>query len=449
MPSKHHSIAQDACSTRHKQRKNSTLSGQSKQASTSQPSSRHTQSLKPVSFSPQRASRSDESTRNKTVTSSLIHPNKTNRHTQNGRHVEYTGPPVPDLTEGEPSIVDLAPALFFENHGDSPSHSPNRETTQAGIPLEPLSMPYATASTLERIVNQVDVLTQTVHIVERRLTMVEDLLSQGNVKQQQTTHSENFQTQNINRDYNSSTSHTNGNRMSYSAIQKGLDEFGIQDGYDVEVRPIHSEVNTAPHISFSPKERNYQQQHQHYPYNQYQPHYTHHNIINDFPNSRAKNLDGAQVEAYGMTPDFSESTTHRRETTHQNGISSSSFQDFMNKDFHDTIQVADNEFAQKLKGDRNFKDESAAAQSRLAAHKHDPFGSIHSAAWRTTFQGDSSAPEPNLTSMHRTTGLTQGQEHGLTQGLQADQDVFAAQDRLLGRSRPAHGINDIISDETQ
>ena len=35
-------------------------------------------------------------------------------------------------------------------------------------------MPYSTAATLEHIVNQLDVLTQTVSILEERLTMVED-----------------------------------------------------------------------------------------------------------------------------------------------------------------------------------------------------------------------------------------------------------------------------------
>ena len=37
-------------------------------------------------------------------------------------------------------------------------------------------MPYATASTLEHIVNQLDILTQTVSILEERLTLVEDFL---------------------------------------------------------------------------------------------------------------------------------------------------------------------------------------------------------------------------------------------------------------------------------
>ncbi len=37
-------------------------------------------------------------------------------------------------------------------------------------------MPFDTASTLEHIVNQLDILTQTVSILEERLTMVEDRL---------------------------------------------------------------------------------------------------------------------------------------------------------------------------------------------------------------------------------------------------------------------------------
>ena len=40
-----------------------------------------------------------------------------------------------------------------------------------------MSMPYSTAATLEHIVNQLDVLTQTVSIMEERLTMVEDRIS--------------------------------------------------------------------------------------------------------------------------------------------------------------------------------------------------------------------------------------------------------------------------------
>lgn len=35
-------------------------------------------------------------------------------------------------------------------------------------------MPFETASTLEHIVNQLDILTQTVSILEERLTFVED-----------------------------------------------------------------------------------------------------------------------------------------------------------------------------------------------------------------------------------------------------------------------------------
>jgi centriolar protein POC1 len=39
-------------------------------------------------------------------------------------------------------------------------------------------MPYSTAATLEHIVNQLDLLTQTVGILEERLTLVEDHVRQ-------------------------------------------------------------------------------------------------------------------------------------------------------------------------------------------------------------------------------------------------------------------------------
>jgi hypothetical protein len=43
-----------------------------------------------------------------------------------------------------------------------------------------MQMPYSTASTLEHIVHQLDILTQTVTILEERLTMVEDTVKGGN-----------------------------------------------------------------------------------------------------------------------------------------------------------------------------------------------------------------------------------------------------------------------------
>lgn len=45
-------------------------------------------------------------------------------------------------------------------------------------PQEPVSMPQTLTSTLEHIVGQLDVLTQTVSILEQRLTLAEDKLKQ-------------------------------------------------------------------------------------------------------------------------------------------------------------------------------------------------------------------------------------------------------------------------------
>nr|KAF6311011.1 POC1 centriolar protein A [Myotis myotis] len=60
-------------------------------------------------------------------------------------------------------------------------HVPGRARSQESVqsaPREPASTPQALTSTLEHIVGQLDVLTQTVCILEQRLTLTEDKLKQ-------------------------------------------------------------------------------------------------------------------------------------------------------------------------------------------------------------------------------------------------------------------------------
>lgn len=61
-------------------------------------------------------------------------------------------------------------------HGP-PARDKSLESVQ-GQPQEPVSMPQTLTSTLEHIVGQLDVLTQTVSILEQRLTLAEDKLKQ-------------------------------------------------------------------------------------------------------------------------------------------------------------------------------------------------------------------------------------------------------------------------------
>nr|XP_035930828.1 POC1 centriolar protein homolog A-like isoform X2 [Halichoerus grypus] len=58
-----------------------------------------------------------------------------------------------------------------------PGRGRSQESVQSQ-PQEPISMPQTLTSTLEHIVGQLDVLTQTVSILEQRLTLTEDKLKQ-------------------------------------------------------------------------------------------------------------------------------------------------------------------------------------------------------------------------------------------------------------------------------
>ncbi|KAI9098197.1 WD40-repeat-containing domain protein [Phlyctochytrium arcticum] len=105
-----------------------------------------------------------------------------------------------------PPIVDVGPSLFAEqDFNDQPSHQPpssqppfqrhssplrqsmdirahqeNPSQQSYTTPLEVRTIPDEVASTLQHIVRQVDVLTQTMNIIESRLTMNEDRVLEMN-----------------------------------------------------------------------------------------------------------------------------------------------------------------------------------------------------------------------------------------------------------------------------
>nr|XP_045758151.1 POC1 centriolar protein homolog A [Mirounga angustirostris] len=86
---------------------------------------------------------------------------------------------------GEVLKVPRPPAPLATSSGNLPDVDfpvpPGRGRSQESVqsqPQEPISMPQTLTSTLEHIVGQLDVLTQTVSILEQRLTLTEDKLKQ-------------------------------------------------------------------------------------------------------------------------------------------------------------------------------------------------------------------------------------------------------------------------------
>lgn len=86
---------------------------------------------------------------------------------------------------GEVLRVQRPPATLASSSGTLPEVDfaipPGRGRSQELMqsqPQEPVSMPQTLTSTLEHIVGQLDVLTQTVSILEQRLTQTEDKLKQ-------------------------------------------------------------------------------------------------------------------------------------------------------------------------------------------------------------------------------------------------------------------------------
>lgn len=77
-------------------------------------------------------------------------------------------PPAPLATSGNLPEVDFPVP---------PGGGRSQESVQSQL-QEPISMPQTLTSTLEHIVGQLDVLTQTVSILEQRLTLTEDKLKQ-------------------------------------------------------------------------------------------------------------------------------------------------------------------------------------------------------------------------------------------------------------------------------
>uniref|UniRef100_A0A7N5K8N2 POC1 centriolar protein homolog A n=1 Tax=Ailuropoda melanoleuca TaxID=9646 RepID=A0A7N5K8N2_AILME len=86
---------------------------------------------------------------------------------------------------GEVIKVHRPPAPLATSSGNLPEVDfpvpPGRGRSQESVqsqPQEPISVPQTLTSTLEHIVGQLDVLTQTVSILEQRLTLTEDKLKQ-------------------------------------------------------------------------------------------------------------------------------------------------------------------------------------------------------------------------------------------------------------------------------
>lgn len=77
--------------------------------------------------------------------------------------------PVRDMSQRQPRIVDIGPDIFAE-----PKRGTNVGVTTEALAPSPLEGQIA--STMQHLVRQIDVLTQTVSILEERLTMVEDRL---------------------------------------------------------------------------------------------------------------------------------------------------------------------------------------------------------------------------------------------------------------------------------
>lgn len=86
---------------------------------------------------------------------------------------------------GEVLRVQRPPATRASSSGTLPEVDPlvppgrgrSQESMQSHS-QEPVSVPQSLTSTLEHIVGQLDVLTQTVSILEQRLTLTEDKLKQ-------------------------------------------------------------------------------------------------------------------------------------------------------------------------------------------------------------------------------------------------------------------------------
>nr|XP_035930831.1 POC1 centriolar protein homolog A-like isoform X3 [Halichoerus grypus] len=83
-------------------------------------------------------------------------------------------PPVRERTASRRGRVLGKPDVDFPV---PPGRGRSQESVQSQ-PQEPISMPQTLTSTLEHIVGQLDVLTQTVSILEQRLTLTEDKLKQ-------------------------------------------------------------------------------------------------------------------------------------------------------------------------------------------------------------------------------------------------------------------------------
>jgi len=105
-----------------------------------------------------------------------------------------------NLTVGDPAVVEVGPAMFSIPQRQSKLDEVTRRTGESdglgGVPasqpplttpLERRDIPPQLSMTLEHIVGQLDVLTQTVSILEQRLTMTENKLRECLDNQQKIT----------------------------------------------------------------------------------------------------------------------------------------------------------------------------------------------------------------------------------------------------------------------
>ncbi|KAI7795332.1 putative POC1 centriolar protein-like protein A-like, partial [Triplophysa rosa] len=99
-----------------------------------------------------------------------------------------------DLHESGSRSLDQPTQIFSEPRMESPSYTQQHQ--QQLKQTETDSVPAVLANTLQHIVGQLDVLTQTVAILEQRLTLTEDKLkecieNQHKISAQQRSNSDN------------------------------------------------------------------------------------------------------------------------------------------------------------------------------------------------------------------------------------------------------------------
>ena len=104
-----------------------------------------------------------------------------------------------DHTLIPPPVVNIGPQPFHRRHSEehgSPSFpeqphsgevSPSDQEKSSTVPLGEMTMSPQLANTLEHIVSQLDILTETVSILEQRLTMAENKLRECLDNQQKIT----------------------------------------------------------------------------------------------------------------------------------------------------------------------------------------------------------------------------------------------------------------------